>query len=75
MKYISVPVFILSFIVGMVYIYMSSVPTRSILIYPTVDNSHKFQYVDKAENCFVFDAKEENCAFNTGTLKKIPIQA
>lgn len=74
MKYISVPVFIISFLLGMVYIYISVPPTRKILIYPTVDNESKFQYKDKAENCFTFVAKEEKCPFNTGSLKKIPIQ-
>jgi hypothetical protein len=75
MKYISIPIFIISFLIGMVYIYISSPPTRSILIYPTVDNVNKFQYIDKAENCFSFDAKEAKCPFNTGPLKTIPIQA
>jgi hypothetical protein len=75
MKYISIPVFILSFIIGMVYIYMSSPPTRNILIYPTVDNNSKFQYIDRADNCFTFEAKENKCPFNTGPLKTIPIQA
>jgi hypothetical protein len=74
MKYISIPIFVLSFLIGMVYIYISSPPTRSILVYPTVDNSNKFQYIDKAENCFTFAAKEEKCPFNTGPLKTIPIQ-
>jgi len=74
MKYISIPVFIVSFLIGMVYIYMSSPPTRSILVYPTVDNINKFQYIDKAENCFTFETKEDKCPFNTGPLKKIPIQ-
>lgn len=74
MKYISVPIFIISFLIGMVYIYMSSPPTRSILVYPTVDNINKFQYIDKAENCFTFETKEDKCPFNTGPLKKIPIQ-
>jgi hypothetical protein len=74
MKYISLPVFFITFIIGMVYIYISAPPTRNILIYPTVDNNSKFQYIDRAENCFKFDAKEEKCPFNEGTLKKIPIQ-
>jgi hypothetical protein len=74
MKYISVPVFIISFLLGMVYIYISAPPTRKILIYPTVDNESKFQYKDKAENCFTFVVKEEKCPYNTGSLKKIPIQ-
>lgn len=74
MKYISLPLFIFSFLIGMVYLYMSSPPTRNILIYPTVDNNSKFQYIDKAENCFTFEAKENKCPFNPGTLKTIPIQ-
>jgi hypothetical protein len=74
MKYISIPLFVLSFMLGMVYIYLSNPPQRSILIYPTVDNNNNFQYKDKADNCFTFVAKEQKCPFNTGPLKKIPIQ-
>ena len=74
MKYISIPLFVLSFMIGMVYIYLSNPPQRSILIYPTVDNNNNFQYKDKADNCFTFEAKEQKCPFNTGPLKKIPIQ-
>jgi hypothetical protein len=53
---------------------MSNPPQRNILIYPTVDNKNKFQYQDKAENCFTFEATEQKCPFNTGSLKPIPIQ-
>ena len=74
MKYISIPLFVLSFIIGMAYIYLSNPPQRSILIYPTVDNNNKFQYKDKADNCFTFVAKEDKCPYNTGSLKMIPIQ-
>jgi hypothetical protein len=74
MKYISLPVFIASFCIGVFYIYLSNPPTRSILIYPTVDNNSKFQYIDKADNCFKFIADEQKCPYNTGSLKTIPIQ-
>ena len=74
MKYISIPVFIASFFIGVFYIYLSNPPTRSILIYPTIDNNSKFQYMDKAENCFNFIASEQKCPYNTGSLKTIPIQ-
>lgn len=74
MKYISIPVFIASFFIGVFYIYLSNPPTRSILIYPTIDNNSKFQYMDKAENCFKFIASEQKCPYNTGSLKTIPIQ-
>ena len=74
MKYISLPVFIASFCIGVFYIYLSNAPTRPILIYPTVDNNSKFQYIDKADNCFKFIADEQKCPYNTGSLKTIPIQ-
>jgi len=74
MKYISISAFIVSFFIGIIYIYLSNPPTRSILIYPTIDNNSKFQYIDNAENCFKFIASEKKCPYNTGSLKTIPIQ-
>jgi hypothetical protein len=74
MKYISIPIFIISFIIGMVYIYMSNPPTRSILIYPTVDNNNKFQYKDKADNCFTLDSKEVKCPTDSSKITNIPVQ-
>ena len=71
MKYISIPLFILSFMLGMVYIYLSNPPQRSILIYPTVDNNNNFQYKDKADQCFDLSAKLVDC---TNSAKNIPIQ-
>ena len=74
MKYLSIPLFIISFIVGMLYIYLSNPPTRQILIYPTIDNANTFQYKDKAQNCFTFIPHEKKCPFMSNSIKKIPIQ-
>jgi hypothetical protein len=74
MKYIHLPVFLLSFLIGIIYIYLSNEATRDIYVYPTIDNQDMFQYIDKAENCFSFVPKEVKCPINTGSLKSIPIQ-
>jgi hypothetical protein len=74
MKYISIPVFILSFLIGLVYIHLSNAPTRNITIYPTIDNMGKFQFVDQAENCFKFIPHEKKCPFMSNSIKQIPIQ-
>jgi hypothetical protein len=74
MKYISVPLFIASFFIGMVYIHLSNPPTRSITIFPTIDNVGKFQYKDQADNCFTFIPNEKKCPFMSNSIKKIPIQ-
>lgn len=74
MKYISLPLFILSFLIGIIYIYLSNQPTRDILIYPTVDNQDIFQYIDRAKNCFSFIPTDVKCPINTSSVKTIPIQ-
>jgi hypothetical protein len=74
MKYISIPLFIASFLIGLVYIYLSAPPTRNIIIYPTIDNMDKFQYKDRAENCFTFIPHEKKCPFISSSIKQIPIQ-
>jgi hypothetical protein len=74
MKYISIPLFIASFLIGLIYIYLSNPPTRNITIYPTIDNVGKFQYIDRADNCFTFIPNEKKCPFMSNSIKKIPIQ-
>jgi len=74
MQSISIPLFIVSFLIGMVYIYLSNPPTRTITIYPTIDNLGKFQYKDRADNCFAFIPNEKKCPFMSNSIKKIPIQ-
>ena len=74
MKYISIPLFVLSFIIGIVYIHLSNPPTRNIMIYPTIDNVGKFQYKDRAGNCFAFVPHEKKCPFISNSVKQIPIQ-
>jgi len=73
MKYISLPIFLISFLIGIFYIYLSNPQTREIIIYPTIDNKSKFQFMDKASNCFTFNPSEIKCPM-VGNVKNIPIQ-
>jgi len=73
MKYISIPTFIISFLIGMIYIYLSNPQTRDIVVYPTIDNKMKFQFIDKASNCFTFNQQEIKCPM-MGEVKNMPIQ-
>ena len=73
-KFLSFKIFFISLAVGLLFAYLSSPEPTIIYVYPTPDNVAKVEYKDKADNCFNFDAKEEKCPFNPGTLKTIPIQ-
>jgi hypothetical protein len=73
-KYISVKVFLVSLSVGLLFAYLSS-PTPTIIhVYPTPDNAAQMEYIDKANNCFKFDATEVKCPSDRTSIKNIPIQ-
>ena len=73
-KYISIKVFILSLSIGLLFAYLSA-PTPTIIhVYPTPDNAGKVEYIDKANNCFNFDASEVKCPYDRSSIKNIPIQ-
>lgn len=62
MKYINIPIFILSLAVGLFFVYtMGKSQIKDIYVFPTPDNIHQIQYMDKTENCFNFEAKEAAC--------------
>ena len=51
-KYISLPIFLLSFIFGLIYVYLSNPESITIYVYPTPNNLNKVEYKDRADNCF-----------------------
>ena len=63
--------FVISFIIGMICIYMSPLEYKTVVVYPSPVNVKKIQYKDKADQCFEFSARLVDC---TSTAKKIPVQ-
>jgi len=73
-KYISFKVFLVSLSIGLLFTYLST-PTPTIIhVYPTPDNASDIEYIDKANNCFKFDANEVKCPSDKSLIKSIPIQ-
>jgi hypothetical protein len=73
-KYISFKVFFISLSIGLLFAYLSSPPPTIIHVYPTPDNAAEMEYIDKANNCFKFDASEVKCPSDQSSIKKIPLQ-
>ena len=61
LKYIHVPIFIISLLVGFAIVYITEPTTRKVYIYPTPDNVKLLQYKDVTDNCFHFEYKEVEC--------------
>ena len=72
--YINLPVFLVSLAVGLFFVYILGPDMKTIIIYPTLENTDTVQYQDQADNCFVYKPREVQCPSDPNLIKKIPIQ-
>jgi len=75
LKFINIPVFIVSLALGFFFVYITTSNDRKILVYPTHENVHLLQYRDKTNNCFSITEKEVKCPENPNQISKIPSQS
>lgn len=73
-KYISLPVFLVSFAIGLFFVYIIGPEKKNIYVYPSPQNYMKTLYKDNANQCFQFKPQETNCPLNSFSIKSIPIQ-
>jgi hypothetical protein len=71
LKYINVPVFLISFALGVFAVYVTAPDKKKIIVYPTPDNAQHVQYKDGAGNCFQFKQTKAQC---TKDSTNTPIQ-
>ncbi len=74
MKFISIPVFILSLALGIFVVYISQPPSQVIYVYPNPENLDRVLYKDKADNCFSFTSKEVDCPTDETQIRSYNIQ-
>jgi hypothetical protein len=71
LKYINIPLFIISLAIGLFFVYIYQADKRTIYVYPKPDNVDLIQYKDKAGTCF--NVKQESVKCTAGT-PMIPVQ-
>lgn len=74
LKFISLPVFLISFTIGVLVVYSTSAPGREIMVYPTPENVNQLLYKDSAEQCYQFTSNEVPCPRDKTNIKSIPPQ-
>ena len=75
LKYISIKIFLISFAIGIFFIYILGPEIKKVFIYPTPETIDKFLFRDKANNCFYFKQEEIQCPNDESMISTIPIQS
>ena len=73
-KYISIPVFLSSFVIGIIFIYFLGPDIKTIYKYPSPANYKDILYKDKVDQCYQFKLTEGQCPINPLAIKTVPIQ-
>lgn len=75
LHYISLPIFLISFAIGIFFIYVLGPKMKTIYIYPSPENVNKVLFKDKADNCFYFEEEIVECPTDESLISTVPIQA
>jgi hypothetical protein len=73
-KYISIPLFLSSFIIGLVFIFFWGPESKIIHKYPSPANYKTILYKDKVNQCYQFKPLLTDCPINPFNVKTIPVQ-
>jgi len=65
----------ISFAIGLLFIYLLGPDMKTVYIYPSPENVEKILFKDKADNCFYFKPVEVKCPTDKKLINQIPIQA
>jgi hypothetical protein len=74
LNYISIPIFLISFAIGLFFIYILGDEMKTIYIYPSPENVDKILFKDKADNCFYFEENIVDCPKDESLISTIPMQ-
>ena len=73
-KFFHFPSFIIALALGILFVYLTEPPNKVVYIYPSPENINKFEYKDKADNCFNYTMDRVDCPKDKSLISSIPIQ-
>jgi hypothetical protein len=72
--YISIYTFLISFAIGLFFVYVLGPDQKTVLVYPTPETVDNILFQDATENCFKYEYNEVDCPKDESLLSRIPIQ-
>jgi len=70
-KFIDFRIFLITLAIGLFYIYIAGGNKKILIIYPTPDNIHEYQYKNKENNCFSYELNEVTCPTDSNLLHNV----
>jgi hypothetical protein len=71
---INYKVFIITFFIGLLFVYLLGTNTKIIYIYPTPDNHSQFSVKDKSNTCFSYKPVKTKCPSEKSKISSYPFQ-
>lgn len=72
-KYLNIPIFLISLVMGLLFIFIWIPDKQEVLVYPTPNTATKVMYEDLVGNCYRYRSEEIDCPKDS-SIKEIPIQ-
>jgi len=60
-KFIDLKYFLISFAIGIFFVYITYNENRKVYVYPSPENIELLQYKDKSDQCFEFKETPDQC--------------
>ena len=73
-KYISFKIFIASFLMGLLFLYLMGPQNKKVFVYPSPQTVDKAIFQDKAKQCFLYKEENVECPTNKKEISVIPVQ-
>jgi len=73
-KYISFKIFVASFLMGLLFLYLMGPQNKKVYVYPSPQTVNKAIFQDKAEQCFLYKEENVDCPSNKKDISMIPVQ-
>lgn len=73
-KIISFKIFIASFLMGLLFLYLIGPQNKKVYVYPSPQTVDRAIFQDKAEQCFLYKEENVDCPLNKKDISMIPVQ-
>ena len=73
-RFIDLRIFIVSLALGVLFVYLLELNTKTVHMYPSPENWEKYMIKDKSQQCYKYVQNEVSCPSDSSKLTKFPVQ-